>query len=192
MRPESFFTFFFPLIEEISKGRFFKNIIALIFIIIGIILFASGVFILVKFLNLTLDFGFILGIIIISFSLMLTFQIWFYRANEIYNLTSQKYFLIPIVEKFIRAIGESIAFLLLSIGIAGLFIFWFSKFSETIYTFLNFLPSYIIPTNTFLAGLLFLVFCMVNSVLILGFYYFVAELLIVIVDIENNTRKTQS
>lgn len=188
MQLESILTFLYPIIELISKGRPLKNAFAVLFIIIGIIFFGSGVYLLFKFINDVPDIWFTLSLLILVASLLLTFQIWFYRANEIQQAEDTKYFIIHIFENFIRAIGESIALLFVATGIAGIPILWFSRFFQDFYKLISFLPLINIG-NTFLLGILFLVINLLIALMMLSFHYLLAECLVVLVDIENNTRK---
>lgn len=188
MQLNNLLTFLFPIIDKTSKGKPLKTSFAILFIIIGILTFGFGIYILVNFINDVPDIWFTLSLLIIVVASFLIFQIWFFRANEIYNLDDQKYYMIPVFEKFIRAVGESLSLLFITMGVAGIPIFWFSRYFEYFYKFISYLPL-LNHENTFLFGLLFFVVNILIALVLLGFHYLLAESLIVLIDIENNTRK---
>jgi len=129
--------------------------------------------------------GIILAIFLFVASLAVL-QIFFYRAKNIKDLGHSRYTVIPIFSFFFRAIGESFATMGVATGIGGCLYMWFS--TEFPFGGGGILFQFMYPERVFLSGLLFLLWMVLISFVVLIIAYLFAESTIVTVDIADNVR----
>jgi hypothetical protein len=99
-------------------------------------------------------------------------------------LEESQFTIIPIFSILFRCFGEIYATLGAAIGVGGCFLIWFSGYDAR-----SFFPLFYLTKNTFLDGLLFFVSIFIFSFIVIIVFYFLAESIIVLVDIAKNIRK---
>ena len=201
MITSKFFTLFYPVIESLGKGSITKKVMSIVFRFIGVLNVAYGIYIL---FNMNLS-GISLISLIVNFLLFLVYlfiyvQIWFFRAKAISKLEESNYTAILIFSNIIRVLGEYYTFVLITEGLLGSLRTWFSldvsllsklnhfgPFANYFRGIFEFFPdgTFQIP---FIGGLLFLIITLVVASFVLLLLYFLAENILVLVEIAKNTR----
>lgn len=186
MDTNNIFTFFYPVIDSLSKGSLIKKVMAFLFGLIGVVSFIGGVYFFFKTISYVPDFWSVVLLFLFVFSSFISLQIWFYRAKEINNLEDSEFTVIPIFSNLFRALGENYAVFIITIGIGGTLMLWFSKYGGYLRKFSRYIPFAILD-DSFIGGLLFLVLTIVIALLVLLLTYFIAENILVLVEIAKNT-----
>jgi hypothetical protein len=116
-------------------------------------------------------------------------QIFWYRADCVSALEESQYTVIPIVSILFRAAGEVYATLGASMAVGGCLFIWMARaYPNLLFRGLpDVMPSFS-PNLTFLGGLSFLGYVGVVSFLVLIFFYFLAESVVVMVDMASQIR----
>lgn len=114
-------------------------------------------------------------------------QIWFYRAKAIINLEDSDFTVIPIFSNLLRAIGENYALFIITVGFGGTLMLWFSNYGYYLRKFSTYIP-FVRLDDSFIGGLIFLALTMIIAFFILLLTYFLAENILVLVQIAKNTR----
>jgi hypothetical protein len=160
----------------------------------GVLTALGGLYVLVGILKYSFQLptqgtvGGLLFAIIFAAAIAALFQILFYRAESVRDLGQSPFTVIPIFSILFRTLGETNATFGVAVGVGGCLFVWLSGMSP-----LRFLPvlgemSPAATGGTFLDGVSFLLSAAVLSfVLLLGFY-FLAEAVVVVVDIACNVR----
>ncbi len=187
MNANNMFTFFYPVIESLSKGSLIKKVMSFLFRLIGVLSFVGGVFLFFKTISYAPDFWFVVLLLSFLVSSFISLQIWFYRAKAIMNLEDSDFMVIPIFSNFFRAIGENYAVFLIAIGVGGTLNLWFSSYAYNLSEFARFIP-FVSLTDSFIGGLMFLLLTIVIAFFVLLLTYFLAENILVLVEIARNTR----
>ena len=187
MDPKNILTFFYPVLDSLSKGSLIKKIMYFLFNLIGALSFIYGLYFFFKTISYVPDFWTVVLLLLFVFSSFLSLQIWFYRAKAISELEDSQFTVIPIFSHLFRAIGEIYAVFLITIGIGGTLMLWFSKYGNTLWEFARFIPFVNFLEDSFFGGLLFLLLTLIIAFFILLFTYFFAENVLVLVEIAKNT-----
>ena len=186
MNSNNIFTFIYPIIDSLNKGILIKKVMSFLFRLIGIVGFISGTYFFFKTISYAPDFWFVLLLIIFTLSSFISLQIWFYRAKAILDLVDSEFTVIPIFSNLFRAVGENYALFLISIGLGGTFMLWFSNYGYYLREFSEYIP-FVSLNDSFIGGLLFLSLTIILAFLVLLITYFLAENILVFVQIAKNT-----
>jgi hypothetical protein len=154
----------------------------------------GGLYFLIEILKLSFQLptqgtiGGLLFAIIFVAAIAALFQIYFYRAESVRNLGESPFTVIPIFSILFRTLGETYATFGVAVGVGGCVFIWLSGMSP-----MRFLPGIgeMLPAvsgGTFLDGVEFLVLAVVLSFVFLIGFYFLAEAVVVVVDIACNIR----
>jgi len=183
-----------PVLEIISRGKFFRHGFALILRIIAILMAIGGLFLFIQNFRFIGRFGFLgaLGLIIAQLFLLaaiwIIIQIIWNRANVIVNLPDSNFTIIPIFSIVLKMIGEVYATIILLLSISGAFLTWFiGSGGRIFYQLREFVPFLSVGTG-FLGGLLLIVLGIISSFIALFFFYLFSEGIAVIFDIANNVK----
>jgi hypothetical protein len=182
------------ILDSLNKGTLIRGIMAALFRIIGILIFVGVVYLFFSTISNAPDFWFVLLLLFVLSASFLIAQAWFYHAKKIINFEDSDYSVIPIVSNLFRALGETYAIFATAVGVGGILMDWFSNYAGAMYDFtryLYFLPlSGLMPYGggRFIYGIIFLITCLVTAYLILLIAYFLAENVLVLVDIAKNTK----
>lgn len=180
----------------LSTENFFKKIfaialknIAVIFGLIGLVNWITLWGTITK-LNVGGVIGGLIFQIIFIIAIYTIIHTLFIRATEIASLPESRYSIIPIASVFIKLLGELFASLNIPLAIGGGIFIWFA--GANIY---HYIPKIGLFASfgggtSFFVGLLFIILNIAISFLVLSFFYFISEAIIVQVDIANNTRET--
>lgn len=190
METKNIFTFFYPIIDSLNKGSLIRNVMAFLFRLIGVVGFVGGVYFFFKTISYAPDFWFVLLLFLFAAASFISLQIWFYRAQAVLNLEDSEFTVIPIFSNLFRAIGENYALFLITVGLGGTLMLWFSNYGNYLWEFSRYIP-FITIDDSFIGGLLFLVMTIIIAFLILLVTYFIAENILVLVQIAKNTRGLQ-
>lgn len=193
------FYFLRPILEALNDGKLIRTSMALILQVIGVVSLLAGAYVLVEMLKISFRLqtegtigGLILAILFVAAVLGMV-QVLFYRAANIRELDDSPYTVIPICSILLRALGEIYALFGVAVGVGGCIFIWLSGSN----------PFFLLPgiggmfpvvaaDRTFLGGLLFLLnFGLVSFAGVIAFY-FLAESIVVMVDIAKNTRSKQT
>jgi len=190
MNNQNIFTFFYPIIDSLNKGSLIRNVMVFLFRLIGVVTFIAGIYFFFKTISDAPDFWFVLLLLLLAAASFISLQIWFYRAKAILNLENSEFTVIPIFSNLFRAIGENFALFLITVGIGGTLMLWFSNYGNYLYLwkFSRYIP-FIRLDDSFIGGLIFLVLTIIIAFLILLLTYFLAENILVLVQIAKNTGK---
>ena len=146
----------------------------------------GGVYFFFKTISYVPDFWSVVLLLLFVCASFLSLQIWFYRAKEIKNLEESEFTVIPIFSNLFRALGENYAVFIITIGMGGTLMLWFSKYGGYLWEFSRYIP-FVSLEDSFVGGLLFLVLTIVIAFLVLLLTYFIAENILVFVEIAKNT-----
>lgn len=195
MENQNGFFFMNPVLDSLNKGTLIRAIMAALFRMIGILIFVGIVYLFFSTISNAPDFWFVLLLLMVLAASFLIAQAWFYHAKAIVNFEDSDYSVIPIVSNLFRAISETYAIFATTVAIGGTLMSWFSDYGGASYQFTRFL--YLLPISgllpiegggRFLFGLVFLITCLITAYIILLIAYFLAENILVLVDIAKNTK----
>ena len=114
------------------------------------------------------------------------------RAGDIAGLPESDYTVIPIVSISLKLIGEIYACFVAAVSIGGGISMWLTK-SDAFFMIKRSAPFILSfgGGEGFFAGLLFIIGGLFVAFVVLVFFYFLAELVVVLVDIAKNTKITR-
>ena len=186
--------FFRPVLEALDQGDVIRTSVVFALRAFGVLTVLAGLYFLIEILKISFQFptqGTIAGLlvaIILAAAVASVFQILFYRAESVRDLGQSPFTIIPIFSILFRTLGESYATLSVAVGVGGCLFVWLSGMSP-----LRLVPGLgeMLPAatgGTFLDGVLFLLWSVVASFVSLVVFYFLAEAVVVLVDIARNIR----
>ncbi len=184
------------VLEKISQGQFFRKAYAVTLqILAGLIAIAALVAWITVWKSIS---GYsseaIVGIIIFQIlfviAVYMVIHILLIRAGNINALPDSDYTVIPIVSITLKLIGEIYAAFITVISVAGGILSWFIG-SGAFYMVKR--PSLLIPSygsgEGFWGGLVFMAGGLFSAIVGLVIFYFLAESVVVAVDIARNVKK---
>lgn len=190
--------FFYPVLDALNDGRFIRSCVTVALKVLAVLVALGGLLAALSVITTSLRLGSggsALGGILFALFILGTAacvaQIGWYRSGSVAALDNPRNTLIPIFSILSRASGEVIATSCAGIGVGACLFLWLSGEGplgglQQGIPFLGQIPS----ESGFLGGIFVLVYLAVVgfSALILG--YFWAEFIMLLVDIERNTRKS--
>ncbi len=194
MENQNSFFFMNSILDSLNKGSLIRGIMAALFRLIGILVFVGVVYLFFDDIAHWPDFFFGLLMLLVLAASFLIVQAWFYHARAIVNFEDSDYSVIPIVSHLSRALGETYAIFATAVGVGGTLMYWFSNYAGAMYDFTRYL--YFLPLggllsfgdSRFIGGLIFLFSCLITAYIILLIAYFLAENVLVLVDIAKNIK----
>jgi hypothetical protein len=188
--------FFYPVLEALSDGRIIRKSVVLVLKILAGLTALGGVLAALTVLTTALrgSGGMALGGILFAILLLGTAacvgQIYWYRAGSVAALEHSRNTVIPIFAILSRAGGEAAATGLAGVGLGACLFLWLSP--EGAGGVLQGVPllAQMPSEGGFLTGILVLVYLALLGfgALIVGYLW--AECIMLLVDIERNTRKS--
>jgi hypothetical protein len=186
--------FYRPVLEALDQGDVIRTAVVFALRAFGVLTLLGGLYLLIEILKLSFQLptqgtiGGLLFAIVFAAAVAASVQILFYRAQSVRNLGQSPFTVIPIFSILFRAFGEANATFSVAAGVGGCMFIWLSGTSPV-----RFLPGIggLLPPvsgGTFLEGLLFLVWAAVLAFVFLVGFYFLAEAVVVAVDIARNVR----
>ena len=186
--------FFRPVLEALDQGNIIRTIVVFVLRALAVLTVLGGLFLLIEILKLSFQLptqgtiGGLLFAIIFVAAIASLFQIFLYRAESVRDLGESPFTVIPIFSILFRTFGEANATFGVAAGVGGCLFIWLSGVSPA-----RFLPGIgeLLPSvsgGTFLEGALFLVWSALVSFAFLVGFYFLAEAVVVVVDIARNVR----
>lgn len=187
--------FFYPVLAALNDGRSIRNCVIVGLKVAAVLVALGGVLAALTIITSAFHgsggaaLGGILFAILILGTAACVGQVYWYRSASVAALESSRNTVIPIFSILSRAGGEATATACAGIGVGGCLFLWLSPdIAAGTLQALPFLGQ--IPAGSgFLGGIILLVYLAVLgfSALILG--YFWSEFIMLLVDIERNTRK---
>jgi hypothetical protein len=187
-------------LRSISDGDLFKKVFAIILRVAAVIVALGGLYLWIRLWGMVSDLdgffavvgGIIFQIILIITISMVTHVVWL-RAAAVSELPSSDFTVIPIASMLLKLTGEIYVSLFVPLSIAGGIGLWFGggNFMYYVVRYIDFLPQFPLSFmggggGTFLGGLFFMIGGIVMAFLSLVFFYLLAEILVVAVDIARN------
>lgn len=194
MENQNSFFFMNAMLDLLNKGSLIRGIMAALFRLIGILIFIGVVYLFFDGIAHWPDFFYGILMLLVLASSFLIAQAWFYHAKKIVSFEDSDYSVIPIVSNLFRALGETYAIFATAVAVGGMLMDWFSNYAGMMYGFTRFL--YFLPlgdllpfgSGRFIGGLVFLLVLLITTYVILLITYFLAENILVLVDIAKNTK----
>lgn len=187
--------FFYPVLDALNDGKVIRNSLAVVLRIQGVLVLLVGVYLLIEILKFAFHLptegtigGLLFAAVLIG-AILAVAQIHWYRARSVAALGDSLFTVIPIVSILCRLAGEVYATILASVGVGGCLFIWFAGFSPL--ALLAGLGGLLPSTSSgsgFLGGLTFLAYLCVIAIMALVFFYFLAEAIVVVVDIAVHIR----
>jgi hypothetical protein len=181
-------------IQALSEGRLIRIAVAYVLRTVAVINLLAALYFFIELLKASFNLetkGTIAGLLFILVFLAANFvviQILLYRADNVQQLGDSPFTVIPIFSLLFRTFGETYSVSVVSLGLGGCLFIWSSGMNP-----LALLPDLGVLFMTrggqsFVDGLLMLVLSIVFAFLILIFFYFLAEIVVVMADIARNIR----
>jgi hypothetical protein len=187
--------FFYPILDALNDGRVIRKFVIVALKVIAVLIALGGILAALTILTTALRgtggtaLGGILFAILILGTAACVGQIYWYRAASVAALEHSRNTVIPIFAILSRAGGEAAATGLAGIGLGACLMLWLSP--EGSLGMLQGIPflAQVPAEGGFLSGIIVLVYLAMLgfSALILGYLW--AECIMLLVDIERNTRQ---
>jgi len=189
----------------IGEGDLFKKFFALILRIVAIVIALGGLYVWIRLWGSVFDlpgfFGVVSGIIfqlILIVTIAMVVHVIWLRSGTINSIVKAEFTVIPIASILMKMMGELYVVIFVPMSIAGGIGIWLGggNLMYFVNRYLSSLPR--LPFDflrggggNFLGGLYFIIGGIVMAFLSLVFFYLLAELLVVTVDIANNIKVTR-
>jgi hypothetical protein len=186
--------FYFPVLRALGSGKLIRSISAIMLRIQAALTLIAGLYLIVMTLKAGFEgyvpasftFGAVLVALLELACAVAVAQVFLFRADSVLALPDGPYTVIPILSIHLRCAGEVYATLLVAGGLAGTLFLWMANVPlgyvagplRALMPDLGFHAS-----NNFLAGLVFLVSMLSAAFFAILVSYFLAEAVIVLVDI---------
>jgi hypothetical protein len=191
----SVLTFYYPVLNALSRGPIIRKAVAIGLRVIGVLIALGGLAGIITLLKLILTpnvpseatLGGLLLAGLITIALLCVVQICFYRARAIDALPNSDYTVVPIGSITLRAIGEIVGTLGLATAVGGSVAILLSGpvgaqlLGESGLPRIFFRESS--SQSSFVAGVSVLAYAAMMSFAAVLFFYFLAEISVVLVDI---------
>jgi hypothetical protein len=186
------------VLEKISQGQFFRKAFAIALQIMAVVIATAA---LVAWITVWKSiseysseaiFGIIIFQLLFVIAVYMVVHILLIRAGNINALPDSDYTVIPIVSITLKLFGEIYASFVTVISIGGGILTWFIG-SNALYMIKGsapFFPSYG-SGEGFWGGLVFIAGGLFSAFVGLVFFYFLAEAVVVLVDIAKNIKMTR-
>jgi hypothetical protein len=182
------------VLRSISSGRILNKAVA---IILWVVMVITGLACLVGWIMawaiiFRLRGSVILGGIIFQlfFVVMayMLFHVFMIRAKDIWELPESEFVAVPIISILFRLIAELYASFVVPISIGGGIALWFDvdELSSLLRGTDELIPSFGSGTG-FVGGVFLMVSGIISALFVLVFFYFLAEMVYVFIEIEKNT-----
>ena len=188
-------TFFRPVLQALSDGPIIRKSIATALQILSVLCVLSGIYTVIEILKASFRLpteatigGLILAIVFAA-AVLAVVQVLLCRAQDVLSLEASPFTVIPICSILLRASGEVYAVLGVAVGVGGCMFIWLSGIHPfAILGAMAGLFPQVAFGNTFFGGIAFLLSLVLLSFFGLLVFYFVAESIVVMVDIAKNVR----
>jgi len=187
------------VLGALAQGKFIRNTIAIVMQVAAVVVLLAGLLMVIQVLKLafqisaaTATIGGLLVAVLLAGAVFAVAQIYLYRAQTVRDLEESPFTIIPILSILFRTTGESYAVLAVAFGVGGCLFTWLSGMSPRMLLagMGDFLPPMLAGGGqSFVDGLVFLVFMVVAAFASLVAFYALAELVVVLVDIALNVRR---
>jgi len=191
-------------LRSISDGDLFKKVFAIILRVLAIVIALGGLYVWIRLWGAVFDlrgfFGVVSGIIfqlILIITIAMVVHVIWLRAGTINSLAKAEFTVIPIASILMKMMGELYVSIFVPLSIAGGIGIWLGGGDLTYFIkrYLVFLPDlpfdFLRGGGGFLGGLSFIIGGIVAAFLSLVFFYLLAEMLVVTVDIAKNIKTTR-
>lgn len=184
------------VLEKISQGQFFRKAFAVALQIMAVVIVTAAlvawiiVWKSISGYSAEAIFGIIIFQLLFVIAVYMVVHILLIRAGNINALPDSEYTVIPIVSITLKLFGEIYASFVTVISIAGGILTWFIG-SSALYMIKGsapFVPSYG-NGEGFWGGLVFMVGGLFSAFVGLVLFYFLAEAVVVLIDIAKNIKK---
>lgn len=188
------------VLEKLSQGQFFRKAFAVALQILAVVLATAA---LVSWITVWKSiseysaeaiFGIIIFQLLFIIAVYMVIHILLIRAGNINALPDSDYTVIPIVSITLKLFGEIYASFVSVISVAGGILTWFIG-SSAFYMIKRSAPLPFVPSygsgEGFWAGLVFIAGGLFSALVGLVFFYFLAEAVVVLVDIAKNISITR-
>jgi len=189
--------FYYPVIRALEDGAVIRKSLRIALQIIGILSIAGGLYLFVQLLKFSVRTdlaeatigGLLLAVLLLAASVCV-FQICFYRADSIAALPPSPFTVIPAFSILLRTVGEAWATFGALFAAGGCLFIWMTQMNPQ--SLLSSVP-FGFPSagggGTFVSGLSFLAATAAFSFAVLVVFYFLAESVMVAVDIAMHVRR---
>lgn len=192
------YLFMKSVLQLISQGQFFRKAFAVVLRILAVVVAITGLWVWIpewKSLSGASNDA-VIGIIIFQFlfviAIYMVIHTMFIRAGDIAELPEADFTVIPITSITLKLLGEIYACFTTVASIAGGILIWFIR-GDAFFLIGRLAP--IVPNfgagEGFLGGILFIASGFFVAFLVLVFFYFLAESVVVMVDIAKDTKITR-
>ncbi len=200
----NFLNFLFPYIETVTGGKFLRRFFSVLykvfgwtFLVGGVIAMLMGFFAAFKTEQVLFIIGSVFTAPLMAIGGYVLLQLSLYRSKTIDELTGEDYTAIPLISVFTRYLGEVYFTIIVVQGLAMLIgsLFVTNSFFNPLTFMMNWMDMPMIHElqrssgGAFMAVLLVYVLSLVMGILTLLFFYFLAEMMIVLAEIASNTRR---
>ena len=191
----SVFTFFRPVLHALSDGPIIRKSIAIVLQVLSVLGVLSGIYTVIEILKASFrlptegTIGGLILAIVVAVAVLAIVQVLLCRAQDVVSLETSPFTVIPICSILLRACGETYAILGVAVGLGGCLFIWLSGIHPF---FILGAMAGLFPQvsfgNSFLGGVVFLLSLLLLSFFGLLLFYFLAESVIVMVDIAKSMR----
>ena len=188
--------FFYPVLDALGDGRIIRKGVSTALQVLAVLDLLGGAYLLVEILKAAFQMptdgtiGGLLFAVIFLGTVLAIAQILWYRAASVRNLGDSPFTVIPVVAVLLRTAGEVYATAGVSVGVGGCLFLWLAKGNPMglLQGLGGVLPSASADAS-FLGGIMFLLYLSVASFFMLIVFYFLAESIVVTVDIARHVRQ---
>jgi hypothetical protein len=187
--------FFYPVLQALSDGKIIRKAVAITLQVLAVLSVLVGAYLLIEILKVAFQLptdgtvGGLLFAVIFLATILSIGQIFWFRASSVRELGDSPFTVIPIVSVLFRTAGEVYATLGFAVGVGGCLFIWFARISPF---FLLGRLGGILPSASaeasFMGGISFLLYLSVASFFALILFYFLAESVVVLVDVARHVR----
>jgi len=190
------------ILGALAQGAVIRNAIALVMRIGAVLILLAGLLVVISVLKVSFQLqaatgtiGGLLVAVLMGVAFFAVAQIYLFRAQSVHDLEDSPFTIIPILSILFRASGESYAVFALLLGVGGCLFSWLS--GESLMMLMAGFGALLPPIpgmaevggQSFVSGLVFLISMIVAAFASLVFFYAMAELVVVLVDIAMNVRR---
>lgn len=196
----SFLAFFYPVIRALSQGRIIRQVTSWVLRLASLLSVVFGFVVIVLMLKggfnqdtpTTLTVALVILAVFVLGGTFAVAQIYWYRSDSVLELEDSPFTVIPVTSLVLRCLGEVYATSIACVGLGGCIFLWITGYGpwgvlSTLHEWMP-LPKFSFD-SAFLFGLAFLVQMALLAFVMLIVFYFLAEIIVVLVDIAMTLRK---